>query len=204
LIHSKAELNLPIPKVPEVFMKPSSCLLDPCDPIILPRSAGNAIDAEVELAIIIGRDCKDVSVEAALEYVLGYTVANDITARDVQSQILQWSYCKGYDGFCPLGPALVSAKALPDLSKVMLKTTLNGNTLQNSSVSDMIFTIPEIIQYLSRVSNDESDSTLCALRVAANQTCPGYDAAERDGDLDRNAIGHWPQPETAPVYERRF
>ncbi|KAH6692256.1 hypothetical protein F5X68DRAFT_250458 [Plectosphaerella plurivora] len=145
-----AELNLPIPKVPEVFMKPSNCLHNPSDPVILPQSASDAVDAEVELAVVIGRDCKDVAAEDALDYVLGYTVANDITARDVQSQILQWGYCKGYDGFCPLGPALVSARALPDPSVLALKTTLDGQTLQDGSASDMIFTVPEIIEYLSR------------------------------------------------------
>lgn len=132
-------------------MKPSNCLHNPSDAIILPQSARDAVDAEVELAIVIGKDCKDVPAESALDYVLGYTSANDITARDVQNQILQWGYCKGYDGFCPLGPALVSAKSLPDLSGLSLKTTLNGKTLQDGSAAEMIFSVPEIIEYLSRV-----------------------------------------------------
>lgn len=156
----QAELNLAIPKVPEVFMKPSNCLHNPSDPIVLPQSACDAVDAEVELAVVIGKECKDVAAKDALEYVLGYTTANDITARDIQSQILQWGYCKGYDGFCPLGPALVSAAALPDPSALSLKTTLNGMTLQDGSAAEMIFTVPEIIEYLSRVRDTHFEASL--------------------------------------------
>lgn len=132
-------------------MKASNCLHNPSDPVVLPESARDAVDAEVELAVVIGKECKDVNAEDALDYILGYTAANDITARDVQSQILQWGYCKGYDGFCPLGPALVSTRSLPDPSVLLLKTTLDGKTLQDGRAADMIFTVPEIIEYLSRV-----------------------------------------------------
>jgi 2-keto-4-pentenoate hydratase/2-oxohepta-3-ene-1,7-dioic acid hydratase in catechol pathway len=141
-----------IPTVPEVFLKPSNCLHDPSAPITLPRSAADAVDAEVELAVVIGRDCKNATETTALEYVLGYTTANDITARDVQSRTSQWGHSKGYDGFCPLGPALVSSKAMPDLSGLTLQTILNGSVLQNGKSSDMIFSIPRIIAHLSQVS----------------------------------------------------
>lgn len=133
-------------------MKPSNCVANPSDPITLPLSAGNAVDAEVELAIVISKDCKNVDASSAMEYVLGYTTANDITARDVQARVSQWGYCKGYDGFCPLGPVLVRATALPEIEELSLKTVLDGEVLQDGSASQMIFSVAEIISYLSKVN----------------------------------------------------
>ena len=144
-------MQFALPKHPELFLKPGTALTGPCDAVELPRETGTQIDAEVELAIVIGRTCKNVSREHALEHVLGYTVANDLTARDVQKRGSQWSYCKSFDGFCPLGPALVSVKAIPDPSVLQVKTELNGRIMQQQFVSDMIFSIPEIIEYLSKV-----------------------------------------------------
>jgi 2-keto-4-pentenoate hydratase/2-oxohepta-3-ene-1,7-dioic acid hydratase in catechol pathway len=132
-------------------MKPAECLNNPLDPIFIPKSTTGAVDAEVELAIVVGRDCKDVDIDSALDYVLGYTTANDITCRDVQGQTTQWGYCKGYDGFCPLGPALVSAKAFSDPLSLSMRTTLDGKVLQDGTTDDMIFSVAEIISYLSKV-----------------------------------------------------
>ena len=134
-------------------MKPSQCINNPLDPIILPSSARGAIDAEVELAIIIGKTCKNVPAFRAMDYVLGLTAANDVTARDVQGQTSQWGYCKGYDGFCPLGPVLVSTSALPDLANLDMKTVLNGDVLQNGSTREFIFSVSEIISHLSKVQH---------------------------------------------------
>ncbi|KAK9426036.1 putative Transcription factor [Seiridium unicorne] len=145
-----AEMKGTIPKVPEVFMKPSTALIGPSDPIVLPAANPNAVDLEVELTVVIGKDCKNVDVDSAMDYVLGYTVANDLTCRDVQDGILQWGYCKSYDSFCPLGPVLVSAKALPDPSNLPLGSTVRGSTLQKGNTKDMIFTVPEIISYVSK------------------------------------------------------
>lgn len=132
-------------------MKPSNCLANPGDPVTLPRSASDSIDAEVELAVVIGKDCKNASISSALDYVLGYTTANDITARDVQARVSQWGYSKGYDGFCPLGPVLVSATKLTRVEDLGMKTVLDGEVLQDGSGSQMIFTVAEIIAYLSKV-----------------------------------------------------
>jgi 2-keto-4-pentenoate hydratase/2-oxohepta-3-ene-1,7-dioic acid hydratase in catechol pathway len=146
-------MKFALPTHPEVFLKPGSSLCSAVDVVELPRVAGDQIDAEVELAVVIGKDCKNVDKTDALNYVLGYTVANDLTARDVQRRGSQWSYCKGFDGFCPLGPVLVSARALPDPSVLRVSTTLNGQMMQSQVASDMIFAIPEIIEYLSAVSS---------------------------------------------------
>lgn len=145
-------MKFDLPTHPEIFMKPGSSLCSATDTIEIPKIASSEVDAEVELAVVIGKDCKNVRREDAMQYVLGYTVANDLTARDVQRRGSQWSYCKGFDGFCPLGPVLVSSKSLPDPSVLHVSTSLNNQTMQSQDVSDMIFTISEIIEYLSLVS----------------------------------------------------
>lgn len=150
-----------IPKVPEVFMKPSTAVIGPSDPIVLPRANPNAVDLEVELTVVIGKECKNVDVGSAMDYVLGYTVANDLTCRDVQDGILQWGYCKSYDSFCPLGPVLVSTKALPNPSDLPLGSTVRANTLQNSNTREMIFSVPEIISYVSKVSRRPMLGAFC-------------------------------------------
>lgn len=132
-------------------MKPGQCLNNPLDPIIIPSSAPDAIDAEVELVIVIGKDCKNATVDTALSHVLGYTIANDVTARDVQNHTSQWGYCKGYDGFCPLGPLLVSAQST-DLSNLRMRTILNNDVLQNGTTAEMIFSVAEIVTHMSKVS----------------------------------------------------
>jgi 2-keto-4-pentenoate hydratase/2-oxohepta-3-ene-1,7-dioic acid hydratase in catechol pathway len=131
-------------------------------------------DYEVELAIVIGRQCKNVTLSEAADYILGYAVANDVTARKHQEKTSQWSYAKGMvrrhsqslypifsgtdlyqDGFCPLGPCIVSTEQVPDASVLNLQTSLNGKIMQNGSADDMIFSIPEIVSYVSQVQ------TLC-------------------------------------------
>lgn len=137
--------------MPEIFFKPSECLNDPCGAITVPATAPSALDAEVELAVIIGKDCKDVDEATALDYVLGYTVANDVTARDIQARVSQWGFSKGYDGFCPLGPVIVRADAPGfDVGNLKMTTTLNGETLQDGNSSQMIFSVASIVSYMSQ------------------------------------------------------
>ncbi|KAL4939800.1 hypothetical protein BDV06DRAFT_224692 [Aspergillus oleicola] len=161
-----AEMGLDLPEVPEMFMKPATCALNPSDTVSIPSIVTKA-DPEVELAVVIGKGCKNVSVDNALDYVLGYTVANDLTARCLQGKVSQWGYCKGFDGFCPLGPALVSAKEIPDPSVLTVKTVLDGETMQNSTTANLIFSIPEIISYLSQ------GTTLAKGTVILTGTPPG-------------------------------
>jgi len=141
-------MKMTLPKTPEVFFKPDTCLHSPSAPLHIPHIAQKP-DLEVELAVVIGKDCKDVSSRTAMEYVLGYMTANDVTARDIQDRGSQWGYCKGFDEFAPMGPTLVSARAIPDPSVLLLKSRLNGRTMQNGAASNMIFTVAEIISYLS-------------------------------------------------------
>ncbi|OBT54012.1 hypothetical protein VE04_04590 [Pseudogymnoascus sp. 24MN13] len=135
-----AEMKLALPTNPEVFFKPSTCLNAPSSPIHLPARAAT---------IGRSRNAKDVSATDAMQYVLGYMTANDVTARAIQERGSQWGYCKGFDGFAPVGPVLVSRRVLPDPSVLELRSTLNERVLPDGGARNMIFTIAEIVAYLS-------------------------------------------------------
>ncbi|KAK4688788.1 hypothetical protein P7C73_g1325, partial [Tremellales sp. Uapishka_1] len=163
-----AEMNLPYPSVPVLFHKPSTCLADPNSVIPIPKGCQNEeMDYEVELAVIISRRCKNVSEEDALNHVLGYTVANDLTARKHQTTSSQWGYAKGFDYFCPMGPVIVSARVMPDPHAFALQTTLNGELMQNGSARKMIFSLARVISYLSQ------GSTLLPGTIIITGTPPG-------------------------------
>lgn len=145
-----AESGAPVPKEPVVFSKASSSVTGPTRPIRLPR-VSDQVDYEVELAFVIGRRAKDVSAQSAMEHVAAYTVLNDVTARDFQRVRGggQWTLAKSFDTFCPLGPWLVTADEVADPHNLRLECVVSGETMQSSNTSQMIFTIPQIIEYLS-------------------------------------------------------
>lgn len=142
----------PVPEFPVLFMKSLTSLQNPDDPIVLPRHLrSDQVDYEVELAVVIGRTCKNVSRESALDYVLGYTCANDVSARDWQRDWggSQWCRAKTFDTFCPLGPCMVTADEIPDPNALKIGATLNGEVMQDWSTNDMIFDVPTLISFLS-------------------------------------------------------
>ena len=146
------EGNQPHPMFPVVFMKMPSSVTNPGDPIELPtKLKSTKVDYECELAVVIGRQCKNVAKENALDYVLGYTCANDVSARDWQSQWggSQWCRGKTFDTFCPLGPALLTADEIANPNELSIKTILNGQTMQDWNTNDMIFDVPTLIEFLS-------------------------------------------------------
>jgi 2-keto-4-pentenoate hydratase/2-oxohepta-3-ene-1,7-dioic acid hydratase in catechol pathway len=147
-----AESKSEIPKNPMLFIKSSNTLNNPGDPIYIPRRS-SMIDYECELAVVIGKDAKNVSRERALDYVFGYTVANDVSARDWQRDKAlgggQFARGKSFDSFCPLGPAIVTKDEIPNPNALRLKTTLNGQVMQDHTTSDMIFDVPTLIESLS-------------------------------------------------------
>ncbi len=144
------ESNMPVPERPILFLKPTSTVIGPDDAIVLPADS-DEVDYEAELAIVIGREARDVSEADALSYVLGYTCANDVSARDWQLRLdRQWARGKSFDTFCPLGPAIVTADEIPDPDALAIAMRVSGETLQSSSTSDLIFGVREIIAYLSR------------------------------------------------------
>jgi 2-keto-4-pentenoate hydratase/2-oxohepta-3-ene-1,7-dioic acid hydratase in catechol pathway len=141
-----------IPERPMLFIKSTTSLQNPGDPIELPRKlASSEVDYECELAVVIGRTCKNISRANALDYVLGYTAANDVSARDWQIRLNGGQFCQGksFDTFCPLGPVLVTPDEIPNPNALWIKTILNGETMQDWSTSDMIFDVPALIEFLS-------------------------------------------------------
>lgn len=146
------ETGANIPEFPLVFFKGINTLQHPGAPIQLPTHLkSNEVDFECELAVVIGKTCKNVPREKALEYVLGYTCANDVSARDWQKKFGGGQWCRGktFDTFCPLGPCLVTRDEIPDPNQLRLRTLLNGQTMQDSNTSDMIFDVPRLIEFLS-------------------------------------------------------
>lgn len=148
-----AESGMPVPSCPVVFMKPTTASAGPDDPIELPGCCDPAgeVDYEVELAVVIGKSARDVRESNALEHVAGYTIANDLSARTIQlrSPGGQWTRGKGFDGFCPMGPVMVTADEIPDPQALGLRTVLNGRVVQESTTADMIFPVARIISFLS-------------------------------------------------------
>lgn len=146
------EGNQPIPEFPVVFMKNIGTLQNPGDPIYLPRKLkSDSVDYECELAVVIGKRCYNVPKEEALDYVLGYTCANDVSARDWQMKYggTQWCRGKTFATFCPLGPYLVTKEEIANPNSLSIRTILNGNTMQDWNTNDMIFDIPTLIEFLS-------------------------------------------------------
>ncbi|MGV3503431.1 MAG: fumarylacetoacetate hydrolase family protein [Adhaeribacter sp.] len=143
------ESGMAIPTVPVVFTKYSNTLTGYGTPVTL-GPEGKQFDYEVELGVVIGRRCKRVAKEEALEYVLGYCVANDLSCRDLQFLSSQWLLGKSLDGFLPLGKYLVTPEEVGEVQHLQLSCSLNGEQRQNSNTGDMIFSVAEIISFLSR------------------------------------------------------
>ena len=147
------EAKMSIPDIPTLFLKPDTCLADPWPaPTVIPKHtiASDSADYESELAIVIGKEAKNVSEADALDYVLGYTASNDISSRASQFAQTQWCYSKGFDGACPIGPALVAKEVVPDVGKLHLRGLKNGKVLQDSPLTDLIFSVPQIVSFLSQ------------------------------------------------------
>ncbi|KAH6977514.1 fumarylacetoacetate hydrolase family protein [Ilyonectria sp. MPI-CAGE-AT-0026] len=148
-----AEANLQVPTYPVVFTKPSDSLAGPFDNVHAHPDAQVQLDYEGELCVILGRDAKNVSEKEALDYVLGYTAGNDVSARNFQLPSAsggQFCYAKSFDGFAPIGPAIWSPTLVPDPQNLYYKTTVNGKVVQETATSDMIWSVQQIIAHLSR------------------------------------------------------
>ncbi len=145
------ETGAKIPEHPVLFIKAANALNNPDDPIVIPNIAPGQVDYECELAVVIGKTAKNVPRSEALDYVLGYTCANDVSARRWQKEggAKQWCRGKSFDTFCPLGPCVVTPDDIPNPNNLKITTTLNGETMQDSTTSDMIFDVPTLISFLS-------------------------------------------------------
>jgi 2-keto-4-pentenoate hydratase/2-oxohepta-3-ene-1,7-dioic acid hydratase in catechol pathway len=142
------EQGVEAPKAPLLFGKFANTLCGDGDAIVLPAGIGH-VDAEAELAVVIGERASHVSESSAMDVIAAYTCANDVSARDAQFSDGQWFRAKGFDGFCPVGPQLVDAAGL-DPSDLRVRQRLNGEVLQDSRTSNLIFTIPVLVSYISQ------------------------------------------------------
>lgn len=175
------ESNMPIPKSPIIFSKFPACAIGANEPILLPKSSAQ-VDYEAELAFVVGRRAKNVSAGAAMDYVFGYTNFNDVSARDFQFADGQWQRGKSCDTFAPMGEFIASRDEIQDPHELRIQFRLNGETLQDSNTNQLIFKIPELIEFLS------ASITLEPGDIVATGTPPGVGFARKppvfmkDGD----------------------
>ncbi len=141
------EMGNEVPAQPMLFLKPNTAIIGPDDPIVLPDWS-DEVSYEAELAIVIGKVTKDVTPDRALDHVFGFTVANDVTARDIQRSDSQWARAKGFDGSCPIGPWIVPGLEVDDLA---VRSRVNGETRQDSRTSLMVFDAAFLVSYISEV-----------------------------------------------------
>lgn len=168
--HAK-ELNMPLPSEPILFIKPVTALIGPEEGIMYPAQA-TRVDYEAELAIVIKDVCKDIEPEEVMEHVEGFTCLNDVTARDLQKRDGQWTRAKSFDTFCPIGPRIVKDV---DQNNLKIQSFLNGVLKQDSNTSNFIFSVEELVSFISQVM------TLMPGDIIATGT-PGGIGAMNKGD----------------------
>ena len=187
------ELGVALPAVPQVILKPPSAVAGPDQPILLPPQSGE-VEHEAELAVVMGRSARWVAPEDALAYILGYTCANDVTARDLQRADVQMTRAKAFDTFCPLGPWLVTGLDPADL---VIFCSVNGQVRQMTSTREMAFTVPQLVAFVSSVMTLEpQDVILCGTPAGVGPL--------RDGDLveiEIEGIGRLSNPVVQPPTE---
>ena len=144
------ECNEKLPSVPTIFSKFPTAIIGPGDEIVLPKRSTKP-DYEAELAVVIGKKGRYISKHDWREYVFGYTNFNDVSARDYQAATSQWMIGKTFDTFAPMGPAIVTADEIPDPHALEIQTVINGEVLQSSNTSEMIFRLPDLLEYISSV-----------------------------------------------------
>jgi 2-keto-4-pentenoate hydratase/2-oxohepta-3-ene-1,7-dioic acid hydratase in catechol pathway len=176
------EAGLALPAAPMIFAKFRNCLIGPADTVALPR-VSEKIDYEAELAVVIGRRCKDVSAEHALDHVAGAMAFNDVTARDVQHATSQWTAGKALDTFAPCGPALVLRDELPDLQDLAIEARVNGRTVQSASTRLMIFPIAETLAFISSLMTLEPGDIIATGTPAGVGVSHDPQILLRDGDV---------------------
>ncbi len=150
------EQNIPVPERPIIFSKFSSSIADPFVPVLRPPET-QQLDFEAELAVVIGRACRDVPLKTALNFVFGYTIFNDISARDLQFGDSQWTRGKSFPTFGPMGPWITTADEVGDPQSLSIKTYLNDKVVQDSNTGQMVFGVAELVSYVSRLGLEPGD-----------------------------------------------
>lgn len=170
------ESKMEIPKVPTIFSKYATAVIGPGESIVLPRNSTKP-DYEAEFAFVVGKGGRHIPAAQWQEHVFGYTIVNDVSARDFQMATSQWMMGKTFDTFCPMGPYLVTADEIADPHALDISMTINGEVLQSSNTCNLIFPIPDLIAYLSSVFTLESGdivSTGTPAGVGAGRTPPRW------------------------------
>ena len=167
-----AESKMAIPERPCVFSKFSTAVIAPGEPVVLPATS-TQVDYEAELAVVIGRRAKNVTAESAVDYILGYTAFNDVSARDFQFADGQWQRGKSCDTFAPMGQDIVTTDEIRDPHRLSIKLILNGKTMQDSNTDQLIFGVPELVEFLSQTITLEPGD------VIATGTPPGVGFARK-------------------------
>jgi len=160
------ESGMELPTTPVVFFKLATAIIGPGDPIVLPVNSTQP-DYEAEFAFVIGRGGFRLSADEAMQHVYGYTIVNDVSARDVQFSSTQWSMSKCFPTFCPLGPAITTADEIADPHALQIQLSIDGERLQNSNTRELVFKIPALIEYLSSIT------PLMAGDIVSTGTPPG-------------------------------
>ncbi len=178
-----AEMGGEVPDEPLMFLKPNTSVVGPGDPIFYPRQTSE-LHYEGELAVVIGRICRDVPVEKATDVIHGYTIANDVTARDLQRSDVQFTRAKGFDSFCPLGPWIeTDLDPQTFIDGVSIQTHLNGDLVQDGNTRDLIFDIPTLIAHVSSVM------TLLPGDVILTGTPEGVGPMQVDDEVEISIVG---------------
>ena len=170
------ELSMEVPETPVLFLKPPSAVIGHGDKIIYPASSSR-VDYEAELAVVIGKRCKNMSAEKAEDVIAGYTCFNDVTARDLQQKDGQWTRAKSFDTFAAFGPYIVSTEEI-DIADAKIACRVNGETRQESSTSNLIFDIPYLIEFITEIM------TLEVGDVIATGTPPGVGELHRGDTVE--------------------
>jgi 2-keto-4-pentenoate hydratase/2-oxohepta-3-ene-1,7-dioic acid hydratase in catechol pathway len=191
-LHAREQDREP-PRKPVFFLKSNNTICGPGDPIVLPINS-NEVDYEAEFAVVIGKRGKRIPVEKAFEHIVGYTILNDVTARDMQYGDRQWFRGKSCDTFGPTGPWIVTKDEIPDPENLRISLTLNGKTMQDSRTSDLIFKIPFLVSYLSQ-------SLTWEVGVGRYRQPPVYLQAGDNVSVTVEKIGTLSNPVVGPEFE---
>ena len=168
-----AELGNVVPERPLLFMKPPSALIGDGAEIVLP-SASEQVEHEGEIGVVVGRTLESVTEDEAVSGIKGITCINDVTARDLQKTDNQWTRAKGFDTFCPTGPRIVGLADLPDLESLEVFCRVNGTERQHGRAADMVFKIPMIVSYISRIMTlEEGDLIATGTPAGVGPLLPG-------------------------------
>ena len=186
-IDHAAETKIAAPQEPVIFIKPHTAIIGPEENIVK-RPFVKELDYEGELAVVIGKRCKDVPEAEALSCVFGYTILNDVSARDFQFKDKQWTRGKSFDTFAPTGPCITTRDDLPETGNLQIKTWVNGELRQNGSTKDMLFNVPQIIYHISRVMTLESGDLIATGTPSGVGMAMKPQVWLKDGDVVRIEI----------------